>query len=146
MRWADRGARPSITTTGWAYLSDICYSIVAFSRSGGRRYASLGDRHCASIPKPQSGAGTQQHKRSLRAAHSRFWYTKTMQKLATRVFICASVTFGILGILVVLTASGPDKPDSTVTEILIRLLFINVFIILPAFALSIAGKYLKGKS
>jgi hypothetical protein len=69
-----------------------------------------------------------------------------MQKIATRVFIYASVTFGILGILVVLTASGPDQPDSDTTQLLIRLLFVNVFIILPAFALSIAGKYLDGKS
>lgn len=69
-----------------------------------------------------------------------------MQKIATRVFIYASVTFGILGILVVLTGSGPDKPDSTVSQILIRLLFANVFIILPAFALSIAGKYLNDRS
>jgi hypothetical protein len=75
------------------------------------------------------------------------WYTKRMQKIATRIFICASITFGIVGILVVLTASGgPDKPDSHISEILIRLLFANVFIILPSFALSIAGKYLNGKS
>lgn len=69
-----------------------------------------------------------------------------MQKIATRIFIYASITFGILGILVVLTASGPDKPDSNLSETLIKLLFINVFIILPAFALSVAGKYLNGKS
>jgi hypothetical protein len=69
-----------------------------------------------------------------------------MQKIATRIFIGASVTFGIVGILVALTASGPDKPDSNLSEILIRLLFINVFVILPAFALSIASKYLKDKS
>jgi hypothetical protein len=69
-----------------------------------------------------------------------------MQKIATRIFIGASLTFGILGILVVLTASGPDKPDSTLSEILIRLLIINVFIILSSFALSVAGKYLDGKS
>jgi hypothetical protein len=68
-----------------------------------------------------------------------------MQKIATRIFIYASMTFGIVGILIVLTASGPDTPDSPLTELLIRLLFINVFIILPSFALSIAGKYLKGK-
>ena len=55
----------------------------------------------------------------------------------------ASVTFGIVGILIVLTASGPDTPDSTLSQLLIRLLFANVFIILPAFALSLAGKYLK---
>lgn len=69
-----------------------------------------------------------------------------MQRIATRIFIYASITFGILGILVVLTGSGPDKPDSALSETLIKLLVINVFIILPAFALSIAGKYLDGKS
>jgi hypothetical protein len=73
------------------------------------------------------------------------WYTQNMQKIATRVFIYASITFGIVGILVVLTASGPDKPDSNLSQFLIRLLFINVFIILPSFALSVAGKYLDGK-
>jgi len=69
-----------------------------------------------------------------------------MQKTATRIFIYASITFGIVGILVVLTSSGPDKPDSSLSELLIKLLFINVFIILPSFALSIAGKYLRDKS
>lgn len=68
-----------------------------------------------------------------------------MQKIATKIFVYASVTFGITGILVVLTASGPDKPDSHISQLLIRLLFINVFIILPAFALSVAGKYLNDK-
>jgi hypothetical protein len=69
-----------------------------------------------------------------------------MQKIATKVFIYASIVFGILGILVVLTGSGgPDKPDSALSEVLIRLLFATVFIILPSFALSIAGKYLKDK-
>ena len=53
--------------------------------------------------------------------------------------------FGIVGILIVLTAGGPDQPDSDLTELLIKLLFINVFIILPSFALSIASKYLNGK-
>jgi hypothetical protein len=69
-----------------------------------------------------------------------------MQKIATRIFIIASLTFGILGILVVLTASGPDQPDSMVSQVLIRLLIINVFIILSSFALSVAGKYLNSKS
>ncbi len=69
-----------------------------------------------------------------------------MQKIATRIFIYASVSFGIIGVLTVLTASGPDKPDSRLSEMLIRLLFINAFIILSAFALSVAGKYLNDKS
>ncbi len=68
-----------------------------------------------------------------------------MQKIATRVFMYASIVFGVIGILVVLTGSGPDKPDSALSEVLIRLLFADVFIILPSFALSIAGKYLKDK-
>lgn len=69
-----------------------------------------------------------------------------MQRIATKVFIYASIAFGIIGILIVLTASGPDEPDSEVSELLIRLLFLTVFIILPSFALSLAGKYLKDKS
>jgi hypothetical protein len=66
-----------------------------------------------------------------------------MQKIATRVFIYASFVFGVLGILVVLTSSGPDKQDSALGQMLIKLLVITVFIILPSFALSVAGKYLK---
>lgn len=62
-----------------------------------------------------------------------------MQKIATRIFIYASITFGILGILVVLF----EPKDGGVLS---KLLFINVFIILPSFALSVAGKYLNGKS
>ena len=68
-----------------------------------------------------------------------------MQKIATRIFIYASIAFGVLGILVVLTGSGPDKQDAALGETLIKLLFITVFIILPSFALSVAGKYLNGK-
>ncbi|MFA5047842.1 MAG: hypothetical protein WC516_02245 [Patescibacteria group bacterium] len=66
-----------------------------------------------------------------------------MQKIATQVFIYASIVFGIIGILVVVTGSGPDKTDSLISEILIRLMFATVFVILPSFALSVADKYLK---
>jgi hypothetical protein len=69
-----------------------------------------------------------------------------MQKIATKVFIYASIVFGLLGILTVLTSSGPDKQDSAISEVLMKLLFITLFIILPSFALSVAGKYLKDKS
>lgn len=62
-----------------------------------------------------------------------------MQKIATRIFIYASVLFGVLGILAVLTQ---PKDNSVLT----KLVMITVFIILPSFALSIAGKYLNGKS
>jgi hypothetical protein len=68
-----------------------------------------------------------------------------MQKIATQVFVVASIAFGIIGMLVVLTASGPDQPDSTLNQLFIRLLFATVFIILPSFAISVASKYLDGK-
>jgi Na+/H+ antiporter NhaA len=69
-----------------------------------------------------------------------------MQRIATRTFICASTAFGILGILVVLTSSENDNDNSDLNKILMKLLMITVFIILPSFALSVAGKYLNGKS
>jgi len=69
-----------------------------------------------------------------------------MQKIATRIFIYSSMIFGIVAILVVITGSGPDAPDSNISEILIRLLFATVFVILPSFALSVASKYLNDKS
>ncbi len=62
-----------------------------------------------------------------------------MQKIATRIFTYASVVFGVLGILVVLTQPKDD-------DILSKLLFATVFVILPSFALSVAGKYLNDKS
>lgn len=66
-----------------------------------------------------------------------------MQKIATKIFILSSIAFGIIGLIMVLSAPGPDTPDSEFNEVLIKLLFTTVFIILPSFALSIAGKYLK---
>lgn len=68
-----------------------------------------------------------------------------MQKIATKVFIVASVAFGIIGLLLVIFSGGPDTPDTPLMEFLIRMLFACVFIILTSFALSIAGKYLDGK-
>lgn len=62
-----------------------------------------------------------------------------MQKIATKVFISTSFLFGVLGIINIFTEPGEDT--------LIFKLFISmVFIILPSFALSVAGKYLNDKS
>ncbi len=67
-----------------------------------------------------------------------------MQKIATRVFIYSSIAFGIIGILLILVG-GPDGNNHTVlNQTLHQLLMITVCIILPSFALSIAGKYLNG--
>ncbi|MBP9667252.1 hypothetical protein KBD87_00390 [Candidatus Saccharibacteria bacterium] len=68
-----------------------------------------------------------------------------MQKIATKIFILASITFGITGIILVITATGPDQADTPLTKFLTRFLMANVFVILSSFALSIAGKYLSSK-
>lgn len=68
-----------------------------------------------------------------------------MQKIATRLFIYASIAFGVIGILLVLVG-GPDGDNATpLNQTLHQLLLISVCIILPSFALSVAGKYLNGK-
>ncbi len=68
-----------------------------------------------------------------------------VQKIATRVFICASLVFGVVGILSVLTTSERDADNSDLNKILMKILIVTVFIILPSFALSVASKYLNGK-
>jgi len=68
-----------------------------------------------------------------------------MQKIATRTFIYSSIIFGILGILFVLTSPGHNEQSSDLNIVIMKLLMITVFIILPSFALSVAGRYLKGK-
>lgn len=67
-----------------------------------------------------------------------------MEKIATRIFIGASLAFGVTGIALVL-AGGPDGDSSPLIETLGKLLMICVFVILPSFAVSIAGRYLNGK-
>lgn len=69
-----------------------------------------------------------------------------MQKIATKTFIFASISFGVIGILGVLTSADNDNESSDFNKLIMKLLAITVFIILPSFALSVAGKYLNGKS
>jgi Na+/H+ antiporter NhaA len=68
-----------------------------------------------------------------------------MQKIATRVFIYSSIVFGILGVIMVLTLPIDGKNTSDLGMIISKLIMVTVFIILPSFALSVAGKYLNGK-
>jgi hypothetical membrane protein len=69
-----------------------------------------------------------------------------MQKIATRIFIYASITFGALGIIMVLTEMDPDDNNSGFELVITKLFMATVFVILTSFALSVAGKYLNGKS
>jgi len=66
-----------------------------------------------------------------------------MQKIATRVFIIASIAFGIFGLCLALF--GGQNDNMPINRIFLKLIMICVFVILPSFALSIAGKYLKDK-
>lgn len=66
-----------------------------------------------------------------------------MQKIATKVFIIASILFGIFGILMVLTSTEPDHAETAFGIVLSKMMMATVFIILSSFALSVAGKYLK---
>lgn len=66
-----------------------------------------------------------------------------MQKIATRVFIYSSITFGILGIIMVVTLPQNDDNLPLFNQIIQRLIMANVFVILPSFALSVAGRFLK---
>jgi len=68
-----------------------------------------------------------------------------MQKIATRVFVCASLVFGVVGIVMVLTSPANDANRSALTIVLQKILMLTVFVILPSFALSVAGKYLSDK-
>jgi hypothetical protein len=69
-----------------------------------------------------------------------------MKTITTRIFITASIAFGIIGLLIVWTSAGPDKNDTPESIFLIKLLFTCVFIILPSFALSVAEKYFSNKN
>jgi Na+/H+ antiporter NhaA len=66
-----------------------------------------------------------------------------MQKTATQIFIGASIVFGVVGVLMVLAMPDNDQQSSPTHIVLMKLLLATVFVILPSFALSVAGKYLK---
>lgn len=67
-----------------------------------------------------------------------------MQKIATKTFIGASIAFGVIGITMAVTG-GIDGEQTVLSEILGRLMQVAVFVILPSFALSLAGRYLINK-
>lgn len=66
-----------------------------------------------------------------------------MQQIATKVFIYASLVFGVLGIIMVLTGIDPEDGDTGLKFAITRLFMASIFVILTSFALSVAGKYLK---
>lgn len=73
-------------------------------------------------------------------------YTIPMQKIATRVFIYSSISFGIVGISLVLVGGPDGNSNLFLNQVLHQLFLITICIILSSFALSVAGKYLDGNS
>lgn len=65
-----------------------------------------------------------------------------MQKIATKIFIAASVVFGILGIIYWITIPREGDMTSDFNQTVLILLGTTVSVILSSFALSVAGKYL----
>ena len=69
-----------------------------------------------------------------------------MQKIATKVFIGASLVFGVTGIFMAISGVDPDNNGTALQQFVGKLFLTSVFVILTSFALSVAGKYLKDKS
>ncbi|MDA1280066.1 MAG: hypothetical protein O3B95_08505 [Chloroflexi bacterium] len=65
-----------------------------------------------------------------------------MQKIATRIFIAASVIFGVFGIGFWATVTEGEESASDLNVLFGRLAGIAASVVLSSFAVSVAGKYL----
>lgn len=70
-------------------------------------------------------------------------YNPTMQKIATRIFIAASIVFGVVGILYWATIPRVDAESSDLNHTMLIIMGATAAVILSSFAVSVAGKYLK---
>jgi len=71
---------------------------------------------------------------------------KNMQNITTKVFVYASLTFGVLGVIMVLSGMESDEKNTGIELVIGKLFQVSVFVILTSFALSVASKYLNSKS
>jgi uncharacterized membrane protein YuzA (DUF378 family) len=67
-----------------------------------------------------------------------------MQRTATRIFVIASVAFGIIGSLFFLTLIDGDV-ESTLSQAVFALWGVSGSVVLASFGVSVAGKYLSVK-
>lgn len=65
-----------------------------------------------------------------------------IQIFTTKVFMYSSLAFGVAGVSLVMMADATGDFSNFLREIFLRTLITCVFVILPSFALSIAGKFL----
>jgi hypothetical protein len=68
-----------------------------------------------------------------------------MQKIATRVFIISSISFGVFGILLVLIPQGPFDNTNIFFTVTQKLFMISVFVVLSSFAITVASRFLINK-
>lgn len=68
-----------------------------------------------------------------------------MQRTATRVFVIASIVFGVVGSLFFITLVSGDG-DSTPSRVLFAAWGVAGCAVLSSFAVSVAGKYLSEKN
>ena len=66
---------------------------------------------------------------------------KQMQEIASRVFITASVCFGIFGTILILSSDGSQDPP----DWMFKVMAVTVFTILSSFGVSVGLKYLSDK-
>lgn len=64
-----------------------------------------------------------------------------MQRTATRIFVIASIAFGIIGSVFFITLVGGDV-DSTASQVVFALWGVAGCVVLASFAVSVAGRYL----
>ncbi len=67
-----------------------------------------------------------------------------MQRTATRVFVIASIVFGVVGSLFFITLVSGDG-DSTASRVLFAAWGVAGCAVLSSFAVSVAGKYLSAR-
>jgi hypothetical protein len=66
---------------------------------------------------------------------------KEWQSVATKIFISASMLFGIVGLTMVLSATGDEDPPTWVMRVLMAI----GFVVLSSFGVSVGLKYLTDK-
>lgn len=64
---------------------------------------------------------------------------KNIQEIATKVFITASVLFGLTGVVAILSSQGDEDPAAW----LMKLVAVWGFTVLSSFGVSVGYKYLK---
>jgi len=66
---------------------------------------------------------------------------KQMQEISTKIFIIASITFGLYGVILIFSSDGKQDPP----DWMFKIMAVIVFTILSSFGVSVGLKYLTDK-